>query len=170
VDLKFVRPWLGYYEGGWSIVQEGRELMLHIGLRAIPLQVSPTAPSSWPAALMSAPGSRWLGRATGHPTSSCRMSRPSAGRQANGGRITNLSMSPRAANCLTPKVARARLLLRQTLSTGRGQDVVKGGMVIRAAQDWSTVVPGAARNACITDMAQGDWSTTVCPRPGNETD
>ena len=79
-------------------------------------------------------------------------------------------MSPRAANCLTPRAAGARLLLRQTRSTGRGQDVVKGGIVIRAAHDWSTVVPGAARNACITDIAQGDWSTTVCPRPGNDTD
>ena len=58
-------------------------------------------------------------------------------------------MSPRAANCLTPRAAGARLLLRQTRSTGRGQDVVKGGIVIRAAHDWSTVVPGAARNACI---------------------
>jgi hypothetical protein len=34
-------------------------------------------------------------------------------------------------------VARARLFLRQPLSTGRGQDVVKGRIVIRAAQDWS---------------------------------
>lgn len=41
VDLKAVEPYLGYYEGGWSMVREGRELLLRIGPRTIPLLVMP---------------------------------------------------------------------------------------------------------------------------------
>ena len=41
VDLKAVEPWLGFYEGGWSVVREGRELQLRLGPRVIPLLVMP---------------------------------------------------------------------------------------------------------------------------------
>jgi CubicO group peptidase (beta-lactamase class C family) len=41
VDFKLVQPWLGHYEGGWSMVKEGRELVLQIGPRTIPLLVMP---------------------------------------------------------------------------------------------------------------------------------
>jgi hypothetical protein len=41
VDLKKLEPYLGHYEGGWSVVREGRELQMRIGPRVIPLQVMP---------------------------------------------------------------------------------------------------------------------------------
>ena len=41
VDLKAVAPYLGYYEGGYSLVREGRDLKLRIGPRVFPLQVTP---------------------------------------------------------------------------------------------------------------------------------
>jgi CubicO group peptidase (beta-lactamase class C family) len=41
VDLKRLEPYLGYYEGGWSMVREGRELQMRIGPRIIPLEVLP---------------------------------------------------------------------------------------------------------------------------------
>ncbi|MEP6631909.1 MAG: serine hydrolase domain-containing protein [Lapillicoccus sp.] len=41
VDLKRLEPYLGYYEGGWSLVREGREIQMRIGPRVIPLQVMP---------------------------------------------------------------------------------------------------------------------------------
>jgi len=41
VDRKRLEPYLGYYEGGWSLVRDGRELQLRIGPRVIPLQVMP---------------------------------------------------------------------------------------------------------------------------------
>jgi CubicO group peptidase (beta-lactamase class C family) len=41
VDLKRLEPYLGYYEGGWSLVRQGRELQMRIGPRVIPLQVMP---------------------------------------------------------------------------------------------------------------------------------
>ncbi len=41
VDLKRLEPYLGHYEGGWSVVREGRELQMRIGPRVIPLQVRP---------------------------------------------------------------------------------------------------------------------------------
>ena len=41
VDLKAVAPYLGYYEGGYSLVREGRDLQLRIGPRVFPLQVTP---------------------------------------------------------------------------------------------------------------------------------
>jgi hypothetical protein len=40
VDLKAVAPYLGYYEGGYSLVREGRDLQLRIGPRVFPLQVT----------------------------------------------------------------------------------------------------------------------------------
>ncbi|MEP6630244.1 MAG: serine hydrolase domain-containing protein [Lapillicoccus sp.] len=39
VDGKAIEPWLGHYEGGWSVVREGAELQLRIGPRVIPLSV-----------------------------------------------------------------------------------------------------------------------------------
>ncbi len=41
VDLKRLEPYLGYYEGGWSLVREGRELQMRIGPRVIPLEAMP---------------------------------------------------------------------------------------------------------------------------------
>jgi hypothetical protein len=41
VDVKAVEPWLGSYEGGWSLVRTGRELALHIGPRVWPLLANP---------------------------------------------------------------------------------------------------------------------------------
>jgi hypothetical protein len=41
VDLKALAPYLGYYEGGWSLVRQGRDIELHLGPRVIPLQVMP---------------------------------------------------------------------------------------------------------------------------------
>jgi CubicO group peptidase (beta-lactamase class C family) len=41
VDLKRLEPYLGYYEGGWSLVREGREVQMRIGPRVIPLQAMP---------------------------------------------------------------------------------------------------------------------------------
>ena len=41
VDLKAVAPYLGYYEGGYSLVREGRDLQLRIGPRVFPLKVTP---------------------------------------------------------------------------------------------------------------------------------
>jgi hypothetical protein len=41
VDLKRLEPYLGYYEGGWSLVREGRELQMRIGPRVIPLLAMP---------------------------------------------------------------------------------------------------------------------------------
>ena len=41
VDLKLTEPYLGYYEGGWSVVRQGRELQLRIGPRVFGLQVMP---------------------------------------------------------------------------------------------------------------------------------
>ncbi len=41
VDVKRLEPYFGYYEGGWSVVRDGRELQLRIGPRIIPLQVMP---------------------------------------------------------------------------------------------------------------------------------
>jgi CubicO group peptidase (beta-lactamase class C family) len=41
VDLKQTEPYLGYYEGGWSLVRQGRELQLRIAPRVYPLQVLP---------------------------------------------------------------------------------------------------------------------------------
>jgi beta-lactamase class C len=41
VDRKTLEPYLGYYEGGWSLAREGRELHLAIGPRVIPLEVVP---------------------------------------------------------------------------------------------------------------------------------
>lgn len=41
VDLKRLEPYLGYYEGGWSLIREGRDMQLRIGPRVIPLQVMP---------------------------------------------------------------------------------------------------------------------------------
>ena len=40
-DLKQTEPYLGYYEGGWSVVRQGRELQLRIGPRVFGLQVMP---------------------------------------------------------------------------------------------------------------------------------
>lgn len=37
VDVKAVEPWLGRYEGGWSMVREGRQVSLRIGPRVWPL-------------------------------------------------------------------------------------------------------------------------------------
>lgn len=37
VDLKAVEVYLGYYQRGWFLVREGRELQLRIGPRVIPL-------------------------------------------------------------------------------------------------------------------------------------
>ena len=39
MDLKQLEPHLGYYEGGWSLEREGREVQMRIGPRVIPLQV-----------------------------------------------------------------------------------------------------------------------------------
>ncbi|MEP6631317.1 MAG: serine hydrolase domain-containing protein [Lapillicoccus sp.] len=41
VDLKRTQPYLGYYEGGWSVARQGRELQLRIGPRVFGLQVMP---------------------------------------------------------------------------------------------------------------------------------
>ena len=41
VDLAAVEPYLGQYEGGYSLVREGRELQLRISSRVMPLQVMP---------------------------------------------------------------------------------------------------------------------------------
>ena len=41
VDTKQTEPYLGYYEGGWSLVRQGRELQLRIAPRVFPLQVLP---------------------------------------------------------------------------------------------------------------------------------
>lgn len=41
VDLKGVDPWLGFHEGGWSLVRAGREISLRIGPRVWPPQVKP---------------------------------------------------------------------------------------------------------------------------------
>ena len=41
VDLKLTEPYLGYYEGGWSVARQGRELQLRIGPRVFGLQVMP---------------------------------------------------------------------------------------------------------------------------------
>jgi len=41
VDLKLTEPYLGYYEGGWSVVRQGRELQLRIGPRVFGLKVMP---------------------------------------------------------------------------------------------------------------------------------
>ncbi len=41
VDRKAVGPWLGSYECGWSLIQEGRQLSLRIGPRIWPLLVMP---------------------------------------------------------------------------------------------------------------------------------
>ena len=41
VDLKRLEPYLGYYEGGWSLVREGRELQMRIGPRVLPLLAMP---------------------------------------------------------------------------------------------------------------------------------
>ena len=41
VDLAAVDPYLGYYEGGYSMVRQGRDLQLRIGPRVFPLEVMP---------------------------------------------------------------------------------------------------------------------------------
>ncbi len=41
VDRKAVSRYLGYYEGGYSLVLDGRELQLHQGPRVLPLEVMP---------------------------------------------------------------------------------------------------------------------------------
>ena len=41
VDLAAVDPYLGFYEGGYSMVRQGRDLQLRIGPRVFPLEVMP---------------------------------------------------------------------------------------------------------------------------------
>jgi beta-lactamase class C len=41
VNLRAVDPYLGFYEGGYSLVREGRELQLRNGPRIFPLEVMP---------------------------------------------------------------------------------------------------------------------------------
>ena len=41
VSFSVVAPYLGYYEGGYSLVREGRDVVLHNSSRAVPLQVMP---------------------------------------------------------------------------------------------------------------------------------
>jgi hypothetical protein len=41
VDLRTVEPWLGHYEGGWSLARDGRAVSLYRGPRVVPLQVMP---------------------------------------------------------------------------------------------------------------------------------
>ncbi len=41
VDLAAVDPYLGFYEGGYSLVRQGRDLELRIGPRVFPLEVMP---------------------------------------------------------------------------------------------------------------------------------
>ena len=41
VSFSVVAPHLGYYEGGYSLVREGRDVVLHNSSRAVPLQVMP---------------------------------------------------------------------------------------------------------------------------------
>ena len=41
VDLRQTESYLGYYEGGWSVVRQGRDLQLRIGPRVFGLQVMP---------------------------------------------------------------------------------------------------------------------------------
>lgn len=41
VDLKSVEPWLGYYQGGWSLVRAGQKVSLNRGPRVLPLNVMP---------------------------------------------------------------------------------------------------------------------------------
>ena len=41
MDLAEVEPYLGQYEGGYSLVRAGRELQLRISSRVMPLQVMP---------------------------------------------------------------------------------------------------------------------------------
>ena len=41
VDLAAVEPYLGQYEGGYSLVRDGREVQLRISSRVLPLQVMP---------------------------------------------------------------------------------------------------------------------------------
>jgi len=41
VDMKLTEPYLGYYESGWSVARQGRELQLRIGPRVFGLQVMP---------------------------------------------------------------------------------------------------------------------------------
>ena len=41
VDLAAVDPYLGFYEGGYSLVRQGRDVQLRIGPRVFPLEVMP---------------------------------------------------------------------------------------------------------------------------------
>jgi CubicO group peptidase (beta-lactamase class C family) len=41
VDLAAVDPYLGFYEGGYSLARQGRDLQLRIGPRVFPLEVMP---------------------------------------------------------------------------------------------------------------------------------
>jgi len=41
VDPSAIAPFLGYYEGGYSLVRDGRDLQLRISSRVMPLEVMP---------------------------------------------------------------------------------------------------------------------------------
>ena len=93
MDLKAVEPYLGYYEGGWSMVREGRELLLRIGPRTIPLLVMPDGTFVMAGGPNVGAGSGWLGERRDTPRRAAgRRDRPPDNGLTGRG-ITNRSMN-----------------------------------------------------------------------------
>jgi hypothetical protein len=85
VDRKAVSRDLGCYEGGYSLVLDGRDLVLRLGHGCCRWRSCRTGATSSPVASSSALRSGWVSTATGYPTSTSSDSRPCAARRARSG-------------------------------------------------------------------------------------